>query len=394
MPINDLLNHEEKLNRRKIKLVNIISFFSGFSQAILAYILSSYFKQVLGMEKIGLIFSITYLIIFLLLINLHKIVRRFGKSDSYFTFLTIQIIALFILAFSPASAWSALFLAVYIIFSNLSVVSMDFILESFSVDRMSGRLRGMYLTLLDAGFILGPLISTSSLEKFNFRGVFLIALIFYIIILLMALSGLRGINHKFLGRMDIMDIIKKIWKRKNVMRIYYVSFILESFYAIMIIFTPIYLRELGMDWQQIGLIFTVMLIPFIILPYPCGWLADTKYGEKEMLFGACFIMGFATLAIYFIGPATLTTWAIILLMTRIGASVIQTLRDSYFYKRIDAYDVDIIDFFRTAVPLGYVFSMIASTILLLFLPLNYIFIFLALLTFTALYPIFKMEDSR
>ena len=50
----------------------------------------------------------------------------------------------------------------------------------------------------------------------------------------------------------------------------------------MVIYTPIYLHEhIGLPWSDIGIIFTIMLLPFVLFEFPAGKLADGKWGEKE-----------------------------------------------------------------------------------------------------------------
>jgi hypothetical protein len=105
-------------------------------------------------------------------------------------------------------------------------------------------------------------------------------------------------------------------------------------------------------------------------------------------------MGLATLAVYFITSKEVLVWALILLLTRIGAAIIQILRDSYFYKRIDANDVDLIDFFRTSYSFAYIFAAILSTFVLLIFPLKAIFILIAAVVFSALIPAFQLEDNQ
>jgi len=386
--------HEEKLNKRKIRVINLISFLFGFSQAVLAFIVSSYFKEALGTENIGPHYIVIYSIVLLALVNFHRLVKKVGKFYSFLFAISVQIISLFALYLLPVHPAAVVFLAAYIIFGNLTSVSIDFVLESFSVDHMSGRVRGLYLTLLDAGFLLGPIVSTATLDKYHFQGAFLISFIIDIIILLIALARLRQADYHFESRSHIADIVAKVWRRKSVMRIYFISFVLEAFYSVMLTFSPIYLRDLGMSWEEIGLVFTAMLIPFIIFPFPVGFLADTRFGEKEMLIIALFVMGFSTYSIFFINSASLAVWTVALFGTRIGASMIQTLRDSYFYKKIDGHDIDLIDLYRTAVPLAYISAMISSTLILCFFSIKYIFLALSALIFLALWPAFKLRDSR
>src|SRR4030042_4394082 len=111
-----------------------------------------------------------------------------------------------------------------------------------------------------------------------------------------------------------------------------------------------------------------MLIPFVLFQYPAGYLADTRFEERDMMAVALLILGVSTVSIYFLGPASTAVWAGVLFVTRIGASLIEILRDSYFYKRIDQTDVDITDFFRTVRPVAYIIgSPLAAPVALRFL---------------------------
>jgi len=247
---------------------------------------------------------------------------------------------------------------------------------------------------MNAGLLLGPFVSTSVLEKFDFSGVFLVLFIFNSLIFMVSLLGLRNVNHKFEANLTARGLFRKVIKRKNILRAYYVSFALEFFYALMIIYTPIYLRDLGMSWEQIGYVFTVMLLPFVFVQYPMGILADKKYGEKEFIIFSLIIMAVSTLAIFFISSTDVILWSTILFTTRIGAALIEVLRDSYFFKRIDARDVDIIDFFRTAQSVAYICAAIVSVIVLLFFSAKAIFFIIAVVVFSALIPAIKLQDNK
>ncbi len=384
----------KKSNPRRIKLVGFISFFLGFSQALLAYVMSSYLKESLQTENVGLGYFFGYACALLALLNFHKIIGRFGKGNAFiFTLLGKIVILAFLVTLTP-SIWGVVLLVGYIILGTLNWASLDVILESFSVDRRTGRIRGFQLMLIDAGFILGPLVSTQILEQLDFSFIFLTVFCVDVLAVLLAAKGLRGINHDFHIQLNVSDLLMKIGKRKNILRIYYISFVLDFFYAVMVIYTPLYLRSLGISWENIGLIFTFMLLPFIILPIPVGFLADRKFGEKEMLIAAILITGFFVSVIYFINHPSVWIWGGILFLTRVGASMIQTLRDSYFYKRINGQDVDVIYFYRTSIPVGYIAASAATTVFLLFFPLQALFLFLALVVFSALYPAFRIADSH
>jgi MFS family permease len=123
-------------------------------------------------------------------------------------------------------------------------------------------------------------------------------------------------------------------------------------------------------------------------------LADKRFGEKEFIVISLFIMALATAAIFFIDSRNILIWSGVLLITRIGAAMLEVLRDSYFYKRIDGRDVDVINFFRTAQSFGYIFAAIGSTIILLVLPMKFIFLFIVVMVISALIPAFCLVDNK
>jgi MFS family permease len=386
--------HKEHLDRKKTKIIGIISFFLGFSQAVLIYVMSTYFKQASGTENVGGFYFIAYSILLLILLNLHRLTKILGKTSVFLIILALKIISLVFLVNSHPSSWGIFVLMLYVIFSGLEWVSLDAILESFSCDKESGRIRGMHLTILNAGFLLGPFVSTRLLGEFDFNGIFVFLMLFNILVFFYALFKLRDTNGKPQADILVFNLIRKVFKRKNVMAIYYISFALEFFFALMIIYMPIYLQDLGLSWDQIGIIFSVMLLPFVFLQYPMGFLADKKMGEKKLLLGALFIMAFSSIIVFVTDSPNVLVWSFVLLLTRIGAAMVEILRDSYFYKRIDGDDVDLIGFFRTAMPVGYILAASCSFVLLLFLPLASIFILSAVVVFSALIPAYYLAENR
>jgi len=346
------------------------------------------------MENVGVFYVLSYVVLLLVLLNLHKLTRKLGSINIFFLALFSKIIIIAILAGSQPGFLGISLLMLYVLFAGMEWVSLDALLENFSRDKESGRIRGKYLTILNAGLLLGPFLSTRLLERFGFSGIFFFLLVFNIFIFIVDLIKLRAANNIFKRDLSVRNLIKKVLKRKNVLAIYYIAVVLDFFYALMVIYTPIYLIDLGLGWDKIGIIFTIMLLPFVLLQYPMGILADKKTGEKKLLFWALLIMAFFTLVFYFTSSQNILVWSVVLFGTRVGASMLEVLRDSYFYKRIDGEDMDLIDFFRTAMPVGYILAALASLVILLFLPLKWVFVLLALVILSALIPALRLTEIR
>lgn len=393
-----MYKHDEQIDKRKINLISFISFLMGFIQALFIYVISTYFKEASGTENIGPFYLITYGIVLLAFFNLHKVFRILGKSNVFLFTLIFKIVSITLLIILPPSSLAVAVLMAYIFFSCIEWVSMDVILEAFSIDNMSGRIRGKHLTVLNLGFLLGPIISTQIVGKFGFEGIFFILFFANSFMFLISLLGLRNVNHRFEDKVGFLELIKKVRKRKNILRIYWISFALDFFYALAIIYTPIYLLDLGFSWANIGWIFTAMLLPFVLLQYPVGILADKKMGEKELIIVSLFFLAFFTGVIYFIGSSTsILIWALVLFATRIGAAILEIMRDSYFYKRIDGHDVDLIDFFRTTQATSYIFSAIIAFAIFRIFPVNpirIIFAVIVVVILLVLFPALRLEDNK
>ncbi|KKQ60642.1 MAG: tetracycline resistance protein [Parcubacteria group bacterium GW2011_GWE2_38_18] len=357
------------------------------------YITSSYFKQLSGREDVGIFYLSSYVIVLIALLNLHKLFKNFGKVTVFCFSILAQLISLAILMFSTSGILSLVFLVIYLISDGLIIVGMDVILESFSSDKEAGRVRGSYMTIFNAGFIIGPLLSTFIIGNYSYVGLFALVFLIKLVVFALALLGLKDFNNHFVQKETVINLLKKVIKHKNLLRIYYISFALEFFYAMMIIYSPIYMRELGISWQDIGFIFAFMLVPFLILEYPIGWLADKKWGEKEMIIFFLLFLALTTGSIYFIASTNIWLWIAVLFATRIAAASLSLLRDSYFYKKIDGKDMDLIDFFRTAMPMAYIIGAFFSVLCLAFFSVKAIFVLVVLMALSALWPAISLKDN-
>jgi MFS family permease len=163
----------------------------------------------------------------------------------------------------------------------------------------------------------------------------------------------------------------------------------------MIIYTPIYLNSyLNLGWDKIGIIFTIMLIPFVIVDYPLGKISD-KIGEKKLLITGFAISALFTLIIPMIVEPTVWIWALILFGTRVGASVIEVMSESYFFKKVKVEEVEEVTFFRNTYPLAYIIAPIIAIPTLLLVPsFEYIFYILGTIMLFGLFITLRLKDVK
>lgn len=387
------LKHKEHYQPQVIRLMLFVGFFLGFSTALTSYVTSTYFQEASVTSNVGLFYVVPNVLLLIALFFVHKLSATQGKAGIlYFTYL-VQIGLLLGLIVVPQGWFGIVLLMSYLLFLSLLWILQDIFLESFSMDTATGRIRGLYLTIMNLGLILGPTVAATFLESYGFSYLFLTVLVLYIMLFLVVLLGFRKFNVVTKKKIDFAKVFRVFLISANMRYVYWISLTLEFFYALMNVYTPLYLLKLGFGWAEIGLIFSFMLVPFVLFQYPAGKLADKRMGEKELIIFALSVLSISVFCIYFVELQSVAIWAILLFVTRIGASLLEVLRDSYFYKQIDGDDVGMITFFRTARPVAYIISSFLAIPVLYFFSLKEVFILLTVLVVLGFFPALRIQDS-
>jgi predicted MFS family arabinose efflux permease len=386
--------HREHFERRAVEYIHAISFCYGFLDAFLIYLLSSYFSKVIGSDNVGIFYVATYAVVFAFLYTIHSHLRKLGTVRALLLLLLVALLASVLLTKIPIGWFGAGVLVILFIATNVGWVVLDIILEGFSSDNVTGRVRGLHLTIVNAGFLIAPFLSISVLERYGFDAVFFLLAVGYAMLIAASMFALRYANRYSDGEIRMKATFRKMFREPNLFRIYHISFAMEFFYAIGIVYTPLYLTSLGIGWGDISLIFTVMLLPFVLFQYPLGVLADKRYGEKEFLTVGILIAAAATLGIGLFSTPSVLFWMVLLFLTRVGIAAIEVLRDSYFYKQVDGREMDIIAFFRTTRPIANISGAIIASLFLTIFPVPALFILAAVILFSAAVSAMRLTDTK
>jgi len=164
----------------------------------------------------------------------------------------------------------------------------------------------------------------------------------------------------------------------------------------MVVYTPIYLyKHIGLGWDQIGVIFTIMLAPFIIFGLPIGILIDKYHVKKRtLLYVGIIIMSFSTFLISYITTKNIALWSLVMFMTRMGASITETTSEIYFFTHIGEEDTYLLSVFRDMTPVAYIIAPVISTLIFIILPLKFLFAILGIIILSALYYIPKLRHNH
>ncbi len=345
------LSHRKTPPSLPIYFVNL---FFSLHYAATIYVASSYLENFFPTGIVSLFFilgAIGNIILFLLCPYLLK---HLGNRKFLFYLLALEIIATIGLALGLSAFSVGLFFILRGSILMLIYYSLDIFLEEISDDKKTGGIRGSYLTVTNIAIASAPLLVAALALGNEYSKLFWISALVLIPALFIAMFSFHNkpVRKKHTAPHSLP--FRSFWKSLNVRRVSLASWILEMFFVFMVIYMPIYLHEvIGFEWSQIGVAFTIMLLPFVMFDWPVGKLADNLYGEREIMSIGFFIMGLSVLTMLFLGN-NIFIWTAVLFLSRVGASFVETTTESYFFKHVDSRDTGFISLYRLTRPLAII----------------------------------------
>ncbi len=385
----------KRIFQNPIYAIYLAGFFFSVQLAMTAYVNSSFIAGFVTSKYAGLVFSLAAAIGVFGYMRVSSILKRFGLHAFLSTLALVDILLLYGLhtltnAFLVVAAF-----VLWIITNSFIVIALDVLLEHFSEDTSTGRTRGLYLTMINLAWVCSPLLSGKLIAALGYTGIFLVGSFALIPVFFILFFRFRNIQDPLYEHTAIGESFKKIVQNKSLLKIFSANFFLQAFYAIMVIYSPIYLQqELGYSWSAISIIFTIMLLPFVLFQFPIGRFADRTHNEKNILIFGFVILALATAALSFIGHASIGLWALMLFLTRTGASAIEVTSESYFFKTISDNDTGIISFFRCLSPLAYIVMPLVFSLLVQNIAYKNIFVFVALFGVFGIVSIFQLRAIK
>ncbi len=381
----------------KRKLIYLTGFFIAMAMALTSFINSSYLENYTNKNYVGMFFALGSILAIWGLSKMPKILNRYGNRKTMLYLCLISFGSLLTMALSQNAI--AVILAFIIMFASQSfiITSLDIFLEDFSRNSSVGSIRGLYLTFVNLAWVIAELASAIILgdSKNFFWVIYLLASLFILLASWIIYFHIKNFKDPEYIKTTTVKNLKFFLKNKNIFKVYILNLSLRFFFAWMVIYTPIYLHEyIGLPWGKIGIIFAIMLLPFVILDYPLGKLSD-KFGEKEMLIAGFIISAIATFCIPFLSKPEIYVWGSILFITRIGAATIEDMTEIYFFKSVPKENEGALSFFRNANSIAYLLAPILALLIFLLTPsFEYIFFVLGVIMLCGALISIRLKDIK
>ena len=381
----------------KIRRMYVLSFLFSLHIALSAYVNSNFLSDIIGEKYVGILYTIASIITLALLSKSSSVLKYFGNKRLSLWLLITNMLSLagMIISRNPVIIGTS-----FVIFTSTNtqiLFCIDIFIEHFGDKSAVGKNRGLYLTMVSLAWMISPLISSFLItQEGGYKTIYLIAFVATIIIIIGLLLSVKKFKDKTYQKTPFIESYKYLKTNRHMLAITMVNFILQFFYAWMTIYMPLYLhKHIGLPWGQIGIIFTAMLAPFVIFELPIGLFLDKYHKAKKTLLAIGFvIMGASTILISGMTTRNILWWSIILFITRIGASIIETASETYFFMHIKEEETYLLSIFRDMIPVAYIIAPIISTIVFIFFPLKFLFAILGIIVLSGLYYVSNLKKNH
>lgn len=383
---------------KQSKLLNTLflsNVFISFHYALVIYINSSFLSNFYSESQVSALYIIGSILDTILLLNASRLLEKIGSYRFTIYCVTLELMATIGLLLSTNAFLVGVYFLIHVFTISLLLFNMDVFVESVSTDETkTGSIRATYLTLTNITIVLSPALVAVLIFGNNYSLVYLLSSIF-LLPLYSQIKKFKNVKSPKQKHIYLKETISTYLKNRDLYNIFISQSLLQFFYGYMVIYMPLYLvRQIGFSWAQVGLMFTIMLVPFVLLEVPVGELEDSKYGEKEFLTIGFVIMGLTTVFMSFITVKVFWMWTLILFISRIGASFVEVSSESYFFRHVNQQKADIISFFRVSRPVSFILAPVVTTIALEFIPAQYVFIVIGFILILGCHYSIALKNSK
>lgn len=368
----------------------------AFHYGIPMYAASTFLSQIFGNPFTSVIYMIAGFLTLAISIHITKYLKHFHTYSFTMGIVIAQIIITFALGLTDNNFLLGLFFIMHFILAALIFTCLNVFLENFSNNKETGQIRGVFFTLFNLGFLVSPFLGGALLAKSGYTALFTVSASLLIPFLFFMHHYLKKMkDHRFLS-VNLFSAFKKAWNNTDTRGALLAVILLECFFTMTVIYLPIYIVSLGIPLTTyLTAVLPIALIPLVIMPYELGIIADNKLGEKELMLLGLLILTVSAFTISIVTSSNILVWILILTVSRIGAALVETMSYTYYFKKINAGDVDLTTLFSNvrnfSLAITALFGIILSPLVIMYPTI--MFVMLGIILLWGITQVFHIHDT-
>ncbi len=388
----------QSLTRNKLLLATfLMTILYAFHYGIPLYATSTYLHVYFGSTTISALYVVASFLTLLASIHIAKYIKRFHTYNFTLGLVLAEILVMLAFAMTSNPFFIGLFFVIHFCLQTILYICINVFVETFSKHAETGSVRGIFLVLLNLGIVISPIIGGIVLSRGSFAALYLVATAFLLPFIYFLHQYMRHIKEPAYHRIDMVSAFMGAWRNRDLKGALIAALTLECFYAVMVIYSPMYLASIGIPLIiYLSVILPFALLPFVVLPYELGWLADTKIGEKELLVLGLIIVAISLFLMVIITTPNIFVWIALFVFSRIGAACVETMAYTYYFKKVKAEDASLTALFSNMRSLAMIIIGVLGFFIspLLVVYPQIIFIILGCATLVSILYIIPIRDTR
>jgi len=375
------------------KILYFAYFFFSWGMGFTVYSNSSVIESINGRESIGVIYGISAALSLVLSTWVTPHVIKFlGNRKTVGLAILLELLAILGIKYITEPKLFAVSFILFLAAQILISFNFDIFFEHNTKKDNSGKARGIVVALQHIGRMFGPIIAAVLTVRIGIRAPYDFSLILILITGILLYFATKNFKDKVYVPSSFIKSLRIISQRPDIYKPLSSILLLQIFYALMVTFVPVYLSDVqNIKPESLGVIFTVMLTPFVVLGYPMGKNIDSGASGKRAARYGLFIMAITTIAFPFINTTSLVIWGLVLLMSRVGAVMLETAGEGIFFKSINEEETELLGIMRDMQPVGYFIASFISVIILFFGKIEFIFYVVGLILIIGIIGTYKKK---
>lgn len=373
---------DELKHAKNFIIVFISALLLSFNFFFVYFINSSFIQTIVGESHVALLFAIGAVLNIAIFVKASDILSKYGNFK--FT-LYLSLVEMAVLIGLAMFSDPIILIILFILHQALAPVllyTLDIFLEKISSIANVGSIRGTYLTIMNIPPAIAPAIVGLILVRPEYWKIYFISSIFLVPFIIIVIMNFKDFKDPVYTTLPFKNSFKAFFSDVNLTNIFKDNLILHLFYAIMVVYMPIHLSvNVGFSWTEIGTMFSIMLLPFILFQIPLGSIEDREHDERQILITGFLIMSISTILMSFTLEHNFILWTSLLFISRVGASFVEVSTEGYFFRHISNKDASYVSIYRMTRAIPYLIIPLISYVVIIYLGLQYIFLVMGILVF-------------
>jgi len=385
----------------RIARLAIIGFLTSFAAAFVDTVWAVNMEKFLGnMVLVGFFSAFLTIIAFFAFFFFVPFIEKRNKSNLYSLSLALYAIIYLVFAINRNPYIFAVLAVTTTILSTLKITSFGIIIRDKSRETELSRNEGVMYTLMNVAWVIGPLLAGILSEFLGISFVFVISAIFMILALIsFKVSGIRDSNLRKKIDRNMLKNFVEFFRNKDRVLAYFIGGGVSFWWALIYLFIPMYIIEKGLPIEWVGYFLFAVAVPMIIFTYIFAKLAG-KIGFKKLFKIGFFILFTSVISCFFVsGIPTIfgfnNIYAIlgILVLASVGMAMLESTVEAYFFDLMKAKEeLHFYGPYNTNLEVSRLLAYSISSLILIFLPFKFIFLFFAAVILSLFFLSFKLKE--